>query len=154
MDFAAAIRQYDRAIQINSGLSWAYISRGNARYHTADRNGFLADFRRAFELDCGEAVRQILRRLERDVELHPQGLLGVWETQLQRDPNDFLAYAAKGLLLLLLGRESEARTDFEEFRRLRPEDFGLLQIVIEHTKLRLAKKRSARDEAFASALSG
>ncbi len=73
---------------------------------------------------------------------------------LRRVPDDFVAYALTGLILLLLGREPEARTDFEEFRRLRPEDFGLLQIVIEHAKLRLAKKRSARDEAFASALSG
>jgi hypothetical protein len=54
--------------------------------------------------------------------------------------------------LLLLGQEPEARKDFEEFRRLRPESFGLLEIVIDYIKLQLAKRRFDLDEAYASAL--
>jgi hypothetical protein len=58
-----------------------------------------------------------------------------------RDPEDFIAFAWRGLALLLMGQNYAARKDFEMFYRSCPNDIGFLQLLIEHARLLIANKR-------------
>src|SRR5262249_19886668 len=44
----------------------------------------------------------------------------------RRHPDDFLTCGRRGFLLLLLGRDEEARSDLDAFRRRSPDDAGWL----------------------------
>ena len=66
-DFAGAVADYDRALRLEPKWFLLYLSRANARYHLRDR-GAVSDFRTAFRLDAEEAIREVLRLLQLDVQ--------------------------------------------------------------------------------------
>jgi tetratricopeptide (TPR) repeat protein len=128
-DFAAAVEQYSRAIDLNPHLFWAYLLRGNAYYHLGSLEETYADYRRALDLDAGLAVSHIVRIVRRQVGNGPEAALAACGDFLRRHPEDFLAYGHRGVVLLLLGRDAEARADLSEFQRRSPQDVGWLRRV-------------------------
>ena len=67
----------------------------------------------------------------REVASDPATELAAAQEHLRQNPDDFISRARRGLVLLLLGRDTEAATDLDEFRRRSPEDAGYLQQVVE-----------------------
>ncbi len=119
-DFAGAIADYDRALAIEPEQFHLYISRGNARYHKRDPRGLL-DYRMAFRLDPHGAAREILRILSGDVRRDPQAVLANCDKHLRINDHDLLAYARRGLTLLLLGRSAAAERDLAIVAQLAPD---------------------------------
>jgi tetratricopeptide (TPR) repeat protein len=119
-DFAGAIADYDRALSIEPEQFHLYISRGNARYHQRDPRGLL-DFRMAFRLDPDGAARELLRNLNNDVRRDAAAVLDNCDKHLRISDRDVLAYARRGLTLLLLGRTAEATPDLARAAALVPD---------------------------------
>jgi len=119
-DFAGAIADYDRALSLEPEQFHLYISRGNARYHKRDPRGVF-DFRMAFRLDPDGAAREVLRLLKGDIRCGAQAVLDNCDKHLRIHNRDVLAYARRGLTLLLLGRTAEAAADLARFAEAVPD---------------------------------
>jgi tetratricopeptide (TPR) repeat protein len=133
-DFAAAVEQYSRAIDLNPHLFWAYLLRGNAYYHLGALEETYADYRRALQLAPGLAVSHMVRILRRLIGADPAAALADCDAYLRHHPDDFLTYGRRGVTLLLLGRDAEAQTDLTEFQRRSPRDADWLRLVIDFVR--------------------
>jgi tetratricopeptide (TPR) repeat protein len=87
-DVDAAISDYNKAITLNPGALQAYLERGQARILIEDFTGAVTDFSYVIEKEKRNAGRKAL------------------------------AYSDRSFTKLLLGKEDEAKRDFEEGRRL------------------------------------
>jgi tetratricopeptide (TPR) repeat protein len=112
-DFAAAVADFSRAIALDPRFCLAYISRGNTRYHLRDSGG-AEDYRVAFRLDPELAAWDIIRFLRADLREDVDAVLENCRKHLRIRPDDVVAYARRGLTLLMMGREAEAAADFEQ----------------------------------------
>jgi tetratricopeptide (TPR) repeat protein len=130
-DFDSAAAQYGRAIEINPGLFWAYLLRGNAHYHRGALAESCADYRRAFRLDPERAADQVVRLLQREAATDAAAALTACDARLRQHPGDFLTWGRRGVILLILGRDAEAGADLEAFRTRSPEDAAWLPLVID-----------------------
>jgi tetratricopeptide (TPR) repeat protein len=118
--FAEAIADYNQALSLEPGNVCYYISRANARYHKRDARA-VADFRMAFRLDGEAAVREVLRTVSTDARRDGALVLENCTKHLRISARDLLANARRGLTLLLLGRQAEARPDLERVSDLLPD---------------------------------
>lgn len=144
-DRNAAIVLYDKALEIDSENASAHVLRGLARYHALEaREKIHADIRRAFELDPALSSSHIAKSIVASVGQDPSAALSECEERLDRDPEDEMALAWKGLILLALGKDAEARFWLDLFgTRSDPPDITHLQRVmndVEHRRGRLAGK--------------
>jgi hypothetical protein len=110
---------------------WAHLLRGNAYYHLGALEETYADYRRAFHLDPHLTASHIVKIVLREVRASPTAALAACDEHLRRNPEDFLTCGRRGVILLLLGRDSEAAADLDAFRRRSPDDVGWLQLVID-----------------------
>jgi tetratricopeptide (TPR) repeat protein len=115
-DFTAAVADFTRAIALDPSFCLAYVSRGNTRYHLRDLSGY-EDYVVAFRLNRELAASDIIRFLRADLRQNAEAVLENCRKHVRICPNDLVAYARRGLSLLLLGREEEARENFEEIAR-------------------------------------
>jgi tetratricopeptide (TPR) repeat protein len=129
-DFAGAIADYDQALSIEPEKAHMYISRGNARYHKRDLRGLL-DFRMAFRLDPDGAARELIRILKTDAGRDAAAVLDNCAKHLRLNDRDVLAYARRGMTLLLLGRDAEAAPDLARSAELAPDMQANLQRLIQ-----------------------
>ena len=134
-DLAGAIADYDRALELDPGLCAAYISRGHARYHRRDPLG-ISDYRIAFRLDAGLAATEIIRALIEDLRRDPDAALENGRKHIRINPDDLVAYARRGLTLLLQGRDVEAEEDFQQVLTRGPEWGGPLGLLIDEATYR------------------
>jgi tetratricopeptide (TPR) repeat protein len=109
-DFDGAIADFSRALEIDPALCTGYLSRANARFHKRDR-GCREDYRAAFRLDPRLAAREIIRLLADGLRHDLPGVLTNCGKHLRIDPDDLVAYARRGLTLLLAGRDADAGRD-------------------------------------------
>ena len=130
-DFAGAVASYDRALSADPSLAWAYLFRGNARFHLGTPGG-CDDYERAFGLDPRLAARLAARALLRALDSGATRLLEECENDLRNDSADAMTYAHRGLVLLRLGRCREAAQDFARFEAHYPEWAGFLRLVAGH----------------------
>jgi tetratricopeptide (TPR) repeat protein len=150
-DYAAAIAEYSRAAELNPQLYWVYLQRGHAHYHKGRVEAALADYRQAFQLEPRLTAKHLCRRFVREVSRDPSTELASCQEHLERHPDDFLSSARRGLALLLLGRDAEAKADLSRFHKHCPHDVEYLQVVVERVwQRRLAS--SATDLLFAQPL--
>jgi tetratricopeptide (TPR) repeat protein len=112
-DFTAAVADFSRALALDPRFCLAYISRGNTRYHLRDPGG-AEDYRVAFRLDRELAASDIIRFLRADLREDVDAVLENCRKHLRIRPDDVVAYARRGLTLLMMGREAEAEADFEQ----------------------------------------
>jgi tetratricopeptide (TPR) repeat protein len=134
-NFADAIADYDRALACDPKLVGAYISRGHARYHRRDPRSS-TDYQMAFLIDPHAAASEIARSLDEDLRRNAEAVLTNCLRHLRINPNDLMAYARRGLSLLLLGRDEEARADLEVIRARGPGLWPDLERVVEAVRLR------------------
>jgi tetratricopeptide (TPR) repeat protein len=130
-DFAGAVAHYSRAVEANPQLYWPYLMRGNAHYHLGALGQTRADYRRAFHLDPHLAAGHLVKIVLREVRADPTAALAACDEHLRRYPEDFLSCGRRAVILLLLGRDTEAQADLEAFRRRSPQDAELLALVID-----------------------
>ncbi len=135
-DFPAAVVAYDQALEITPRLFWVYLLRGNARYHGSDWRGLRADYENAFARAATRSASFVVRALQKGLESDPVKSLQDCADHLQRDPEDAMSLARRGLLLTLLRRDDEAEKDLEQCRRLCSESIPYLDILIQEARKR------------------
>src|SRR5262249_23630978 len=111
-DWAAAIADYDHALEIYPRFTVAYISRGNARYHERDPLA-VTDYLRAFRLNASIAAREIVRILAEDLIRDARGVFENCSNHLRSNPEDPVARVRRGLSLLFIKRNEDAKADLE-----------------------------------------
>ena len=117
--FADAVAECTAALALDPSAAMAYLSRGHARYHLRDLGG-LADYRAAFQIDPVAAAADVVRLVVEDLA-DVDAVLKNCRQHLRLCPDDIVAYARRGLTLLLLGRETEAARDFADMLRRAPD---------------------------------
>jgi serine/threonine-protein kinase len=128
--FAEAVADYDRALAINPQLCMVYISRGSARYHMRDPAA-LADYATAFALDGAATAAEVIRLLAADAAEDADAVLKNCRQHIRICPEDVMAYARRGLTLVILGRAAEAAPDLAQVLRRSPEWKERLDLLIE-----------------------
>jgi tetratricopeptide (TPR) repeat protein len=128
-DIAGALADYNAALALEPNNPVFHLSRGNARYHRRDPLA-LADYRTAFCLNAEAAAREAARFLADDVRRDAEGVLENCRKHLRISARDALAWARRGLTLLLLGRAAEAEADLEQARALQPGFRAWLEKVV------------------------
>jgi tetratricopeptide (TPR) repeat protein len=118
--FLEALADYDRAISLEPENALFYLSRGNAYYHRRDGRGVI-DYRMAFRLAPLAAAREVVRLLAEDGRKGSGSILANCTKHLRLNDRDPLAYARRGLTLLLQGREEEAATHLARAGALVPD---------------------------------
>jgi tetratricopeptide (TPR) repeat protein len=132
-DFAGAAADYDRALTLEPWNFLFHISRGNARYHLRDRRA-AADYRCAFRLDADGAAREIIRLAAADARRDAKGVLDNCRKHLRINSRDVLAYARRGLTLVVLARTEEALPDFARVAELAPAVWQDLSRVLDRIR--------------------
>ena len=89
-----------------------------------------ADYREAFRLDPQSATRVLVRQLRAQATNKPAEVLAECQKYRQRDRKDAVSLARRGLTRLLQNRDSDAKLDFHEFRKLAPADVPILELLI------------------------
>ena len=97
-----------------------HISRGNARYHLRNPQG-VSDYQKAFHINAGAAVREVVRLVAADIRRNTAGVLKNCDKHLRINDRDLTAHARRGVALVLLGREAEAATHFAALKAALPE---------------------------------
>jgi Tfp pilus assembly protein PilF len=128
-DFAGAIIDYNRALALEPANAVFHVSRGNAHYHRRDPQA-LADYLHAFRLHGEAAAREFARLLAEDARRDAEGVLENCRKHLRLNSRDALAYARRGLTLVLLGKDEEALLDFSRFVDQAPQAWGPLDKVL------------------------
>jgi Flp pilus assembly protein TadD len=128
-DFAGARADYEAALAIEPNNPIFYVSRGNARYHQRDPLALL-DYRTAFQLDREAMPREVVQLVGEDARRDAEGVLENCRKHVRINAKDALAWARKGLTLLVLGRASEAEVDLEQARALQPAFRPMLDLVV------------------------
>ena len=126
-----------------------FRSRANARYHKRDLGGY-ADYRRAFAIGPERAAREVVRILAEDIRRDQAAVFTNCARHLKINPTDITAFARRGLTLLLLRRDEEARQDFQQILLLKPDIKDHLDLVINAAK----ERRAAPPKEPARVLSG
>jgi len=134
-DFLGAITEFNAAIEIDARYCWAYIGRGNARYHLLDMTPANLDFRTAFTINPDFYATTRSKTTLADSR-DSKGTFADCERHFERDADDFLALARRGLLLLMLDRDDEAQQDFDRYFFLSPTDRARLERTIHEVKAR------------------
>jgi tetratricopeptide (TPR) repeat protein len=129
-DWVAARAEYDRALRLDAGLHWVYLLRGHAQYHTGDWQALCADYRRGFALAASRCAGLVVRTLRSALQSDPAAALRLAEEHVARAPDNPIARAHRGLLLLLLRREAEAEADLGFCRERCAETGPYLDLIV------------------------
>jgi Flp pilus assembly protein TadD len=114
-----AIADYDRAIKLNSKYYDAYYNRGSAKYDLDKKQEGIADYDLAIKLDPKDSapydyergrVKSHLRKNKEEI--------AVCDWLIKIDPKDSAAYYKRGLAKSNLGKNEEAKVDYQESARL------------------------------------
>ena len=128
--FADALADCNRALEIDPRFCMAYISRGNSRYHLRDMQAH-SDYRTAFQIDAQASASECIRILVTNMQDDTAAVLENCRQHVRICPDDVVAYARRGLTLLLMGNEEEAARDFGECLRRSPEWKEHIELLIE-----------------------
>jgi tetratricopeptide (TPR) repeat protein len=140
-DFRGALADYDAALALEPDNVCFLISRANARYHLRDPLA-RADYRRAFRTSATAAAAECARFLTADARRRAGAVLDNCDKHVRINPDDALAYARRGLTLVLLGREDEARADFERCRERAGEQWPDLRLVLAAVRRTMRRERT------------
>ena len=96
--YKAAIKDYDKAIEINSGIERWFFERGNAKFDgLKDYKGAIADYSRAIELDHRYLFAYYNRASAKDELGDVEGTIKDCNKVIEIDPADVDAYTLRGV---------------------------------------------------------
>ena len=147
----------NKAVELDPQLGFAYTSRGGARRLKGDLTGAIADCTKAIELEF--AVPQVFDG-QRMVRMNRKGLAAAYGTRASArldkgdlegavddaasavayDDTDADPYLTRGLARLRLGKEVEAKSDFDKFLKARPDAKAEVEKQIEMVKEKMKAK--------------
>lgn len=113
-NYQAAIKDLDQAINLNPGLSEAYLSRGVAYSQQGVRIAAIADFNKAIEINPENAKAYYYRGDEYLQLGEKQKALQDLDKSIKIDSNNPKSYFSRGVLYYLLGNRSEAMENFQQ----------------------------------------
>ncbi len=118
-DFAGAIADYTRAIQLKPKYSLAYNNRGNARSGADDKKGAIADFTKAIQInadwgDIGPATAYYNRGNNKYTLGDKQGAIADYNQSIKLDSTDPDAYYNRGNAFASLRNKKAAIADFQK----------------------------------------
>ncbi len=117
-DARGAIKQFDKALELNAGNARAYTYRGLARVDEGDLEGAKVDLDEAVALDPRSPTAFFVRAtVDLDLEKRVEALADINEC-LKLAPEDALALEVRSDLLAENGDKVGARTDLEKIVRL------------------------------------
>ena len=117
-----AIKDYDKAIELNSEVAVIYNNRGNAKNELDQYIEAIKDFDRAIELDPKHDLAYYNRGNTKDeLELHEEAIKD-YDKVIELDPNDAAAYYNRGIAKSKLGQYTEAIKDYDKAIDLDPDD--------------------------------
>ncbi len=96
-DRAAAVREYDQAIEEGNAFAWAHNQRGLARQAQGDLGGAIGDFSRALEINPHLAGPYNNRGIARHAEGNIAGAIEDWGHAIEIDPSLAEAHFNRGL---------------------------------------------------------
>jgi hypothetical protein len=132
-----AIDDPDRTSEFNSPACLATISRAHARYQSGDPE-CEADFRAAFLLDAGLAVREIVRRLRDDIRDDLGHVVVSCRERLTLNPQDVFARIRFGVALLMLRQQDYAFRELQQVFRQSPGWRPFLRLLVNEARPRSA----------------
>lgn len=114
----AALKEYDRAIALNSELEAAYLRRAEARYALGDDPGVLADCQRAIALDPGDSQAHYYLGLARFRLGYVQSAIAAFTSAIACDSEDAQSFARRGLAYEDLNELPKAAQDLRQAAQL------------------------------------
>jgi tetratricopeptide (TPR) repeat protein len=117
-DYDQAIAHYGSEPSARRRLAHLYTSRGNAHYHCGNNDRAFEDYQTAYTLDVDAYAAASLSAIQVGMREDLNALFEDCSRHLAKNPNDAIAYAYRGLVLLKLGRKAEAWADLEQRFRL------------------------------------
>jgi tetratricopeptide (TPR) repeat protein len=117
-DYAAALRSYNKAIELAPIVGETYCQRGLVHLAMGDAEKALADFERAIELDPQLPAAYLSRGRIRAGSGALEEALDDFNRVMAMRGNDPEAYLHRGACLLKKGQVNEARADFQRVLKL------------------------------------
>ena len=154
--YAAALIDFDRAIELQPELADARIRRGQARSEIGDQRGAIADFGAAIALDRGAKAAYLGRADALRDSGEAEAALGDYDTALRLAPDDALAWFGRAVAQHRLRRFDREQADWARAIALDPDLFWLYGTAYRHRFLyeeirsdHLTARRHAPDNAKA-----
>ncbi len=117
-NYAAAINDYNRAVQIDPNNVWAYCQRGLAYYKLTAYKEAFGDYAQALELNPRFAEAYYNRGTARRKLGSAQGALQDFDQAIQLNPSNAQAYKKRGLTRSDLGNRRGAISDLQQAVKL------------------------------------
>jgi tetratricopeptide (TPR) repeat protein len=141
-DYVAAINDFRRAIELESGVARYYSDRALAKWNRGWQAGMdeivldsvIADYTKASALDPHNPWVRHNRGCAREVRGNMDGALDDFTAAIALKPDAALAYRQRGLVKLRLGRDEEAHQDLNRAVELMPDLKSDLAESIEFAK--------------------
>lgn len=122
-NWAGAIADYDKAIELKPDSVRAYIGRGEVKVSNGDLNGALADYNKAIELNPGGFISYFLRGCVEHAQGNRDGALADFNKTIELSPKYPDAYKQRGEVKKEQGDSDGARADFEKAAELKHKYF-------------------------------
>jgi tetratricopeptide (TPR) repeat protein len=111
-DFAGAISDYNKAIEIKPNYAKAYGNRGNAKRSKGDMDGSLADLNKAIEIQPDYTVAYYNRASTKEAKGDKAGAMADFNKTIQLQPDFAAGYAGRAGLKQANGDYDGAIADF------------------------------------------
>jgi tetratricopeptide (TPR) repeat protein len=121
-DSDAALADYSKAIELDSGYTFAYNNRGVVYTEQGNLKAALADFSKAIELDPKYALAYYNRGIVYIDQGNLEAALADYSKAIELNPEDEDAYYNRGLVYKDQGNLEAALADFSKAIELNPQD--------------------------------
>ena len=121
-DHAAAIADFERALEIDPNLTGTYCNRGNAKNNMGDYAAAIADFDRALEVDSKDAFAHNNRGIAKQNMGDYAAAVADFDRALEIDPNLTAAYSNRGAVKTSMGDYAAALADIKRALEIDPKN--------------------------------
>lgn len=119
-DFAGAMEDYSRALELDPGYALAYTNRAVARQRLGDFHGALEDLDRSISLDPGDSGAFVNRGVVQIRLGQTDRAIADFTRAIELDPSNAAAYGNRGTLRSNLGEYQAALADLDRSLALNP----------------------------------
>jgi tetratricopeptide (TPR) repeat protein len=113
-DYYGAIKDFDKAIELNPNSSDVYLFRGGTKSKIEDFTGALIDFNKAIELNPNDANLYIARATAKFMLKDSTSAIMDFNKAIELNPNDAKVYLARGQLKYILEDKDGACFDWRK----------------------------------------